>query len=339
MFSGPEDVPLLRARLDSLQAVWELQHAPRGKAVSYGLWPKGANRVEILFKRGKGWQAFGQHTGSRTLLLPEEALYLMESDRLVCLPAISSGAPLTLHAGYAAAMATGLTSAHYSAFAHLCRMGFVVRRCDEPWFLDRKGWAYAAQEEARLEREEEPAAPGATEPVLPPVADEGDDAPWVNPGWGEQAVAPMAGVEQPVQSDALEPPPAAAAGDAPCRTWWPAEAAPAYVAPLAPLPVVEEAVAPAALPPPHAALPAGPAEDAPRVVYDVWPPRANFNKRTTGKPQFRLCITSVRPPAPAELAVMSAASAPVPVKSVIVRPGMFIGFDINLSATMHHEMN
>ena len=167
------------------------------------------------------------------------------------------------------------------------------------------------------------------------VAEEGDEPPWEGPGWGEQAAAAAAGDEQLPQSDAQPPPAAAAAagpGDAPCRAWWPAEAAPA--APLAPLPVPEVVVAPAALP-----LPAGPAEDAPRLVYDVWPPRASFNTRTTGKPSFRLCITSVRPPAPAELAALSAASAPVPVKSVIARPGMFIGFDIALSATMHHEMN
>ena len=331
-------MPLLRARLDSLQAVWELQHAPRGKAVSYGLWPKGADKVEILFKRGKGWQAFGQHTGSRTLLLPEEALYLMESDRLVCLPAISSGSPLTLHAGYAAAMAAGLSTTHYAAFAHLCRMGFVVRRCGEPWFLDRNGWAYAAAEEARLEREEDAAAPAGAELVVPVVADEGDERPWEGPGWGEQA-APAADAEQAMQTDEPQVAPPAAADGAPCRAWWPAEAA-SFVAPLAPLPpVAEEPLAPAVLPPADAPLPTGSPEDAPRVVFDVWPPRANFNKRTTGRPSFRLCITSVRPPAPAELAAMGAASAPVPVKSVIVRPGMFIGFEISLSATLHHEMN
>ena len=332
-------MPLLRARLDSLQAVWLLQHAPRGKAVSYGLWPKGADKVEILFKRGKGWQAFGQHTGSRTLLLPEEALYLMESDRLVCLPAISSGAPLTLHAGYAAAAAAGLSSAHYSAFAHLCRMGFVVRRCGEPWFLDRKGWAYAAAEEARLERDEEPAPAGAEPAPVPAAAEEGDEQPWEGAAWADDAAAQgtaAPGDEQQPPSD-VPMPPAAGPGDAPCRAWWPAQAAPAWTPPPAPPPAAaEEFVEPAAFVAPP--MPAGAAEDAPRLVYDVWPPRANFNKRTTGKPRFRLCITSVRPPAPAETAAMSAASAPVPVKSVIVRPGMFIGFDINLSATMHRDM-
>ena len=337
-------MPLLRARLDSLQAVWLLQHAPRGKAVSYGLWPKGADKVEILFKRGKGWQAFGQHTGSRTLLLPEEALYLMESDRLVCLPALSSGAPLTLHAGYAAALATGLSSAHYAAFAHLCRMGFVVRRCGEPWFLDRKGWAYAAAEEARLERDEEP-APASAEPVPVAVAaEDADEQAWEGGAWGDGAASP-----QRAAADAEQQPPsdvpmqtAAGLGDAPSRAWWPAQAAgpapPPVPPPAPPAAPAEEFVPPAALQAPVTLTPAGAAEDAPRLVYDVWPPRANFNKRTTGTPQFRLSITSVRPPAPAEVAALSAASAPVPVKSVIVRPGMFIGFDINLSATMHRDL-
>jgi hypothetical protein len=333
------DAPLLRVRLDALQAAWQLQHAPGVKTVSFGVWPPGAAVGEVLLKRGKGWQAFGQHTGARTLLYPEETLFLMESDRLVCFPDVGARTPLTLHAGYAAAAAAGVSSARYAAFAHLCRMGFVVRRCGLPWFLDRRGWAHAAHEEAELEAsgDAQPAAAGAGS------APEGEDEEAPD-GWladceaaraepDEAAQPPLEEATQPVTQEPSQPPCADAdavpAHEGACRGWWPASAWEP-----APLPAAAAQPAVRARSPQHARLPAEPAWGAPEVVYDVWPPRSTFNKRLAGAPQFRLCLCEARPPSAAELAAMSAASAPVPVKCVIVKPGIFMGFEVGLSAAV-----
>jgi hypothetical protein len=348
---------VLRTRLNALQAAWELQHAPGAKTASYGVWPPAPAQGEVLLKRGKGWQAFGQHLGARTLLFPEETLFLMESDRLVCYGDVGARAPLSLHAGYAAAAAAGVTAERYAAFAHLCRMGFVVRRCGAPWFLDRRGWAHAAQEEA-LERQAEArcaeaaaattaAAATAAQQLQPVDAaaagwEEADgDTPWeAAPPLPAEAEAELAEEEQ---SGAAVLPPAVgdtlSAGSS--RGWWPRSA---WEAPPAPPGAAASAAAAAPACAAAAAAPVAPAvaaaavagaaasgaAGAPELVYDVWPPRSTFNKRNAGPPSFRLCLSSSRPPSCTELAALTAASRGVPVKCAIVRPGMFIGFDVTL---------
>jgi hypothetical protein len=354
LFASDADALVLRTRLNALQAAWELQHAPGAKTTSYGVWPPAVPQGEVLLKRGKGWQAFGQHLGARTLLFPEEALFLMESDRLVCYGDVGARAPLSLHAGYAAAAAAGVTAERYAAFAHLCRMGFVVHRCGAPWFLDRRGWAHAAQEEA-LEREAAAhgeAAAAAAAPQQPAAADGGaaaadweeacGDEPWEA---AQRRTAEPAEAEAEAEDEqggaaagvAAAPPPAV--GETPdagaSRGWWPRSA---WEAPLAPpgaaaaaaaAPACTTAAAPAVAAA-AAATAAAAAAGAPELVYDVWPPRSTFNKRNAGPPSFRLCLSSSRPPSCAELAALTAASHGVPVKCAIVRPGMFIGFDVSL---------
>ena len=349
LFASEADAVTLRARLDALQTVWQLQHAPHAKHVSYGTWPHGAQQAEVLAARGKGWQAFGQHTGSRTLLFPEEALFLMESDRLVCYPGVEARAPMTLHAGYAAAAAAGVTPERYAAFAHLCRMGFVVRRCRAPWILDRRGWAHAKLEEARLAREEELGSGGAAAPAGEQVdAHDQDIDDAEGEGWDDQAAAeqqqqravadatPAADVHAPLVAPLSTSPPTLASTDAAStgsRGWWPRsgwEAGAAFqAAPLMPTPTTHaQAVAGSSAPAaPQAARSAG----APELLYDVWPPRSTFNKRCAGPPAFRLCVSTARPPSCDELAAITSDSAPVPVKCVIVRPGMFVCFKVVLA--------
>jgi tRNA-splicing endonuclease subunit Sen54 len=345
LFASDADQATLHTRLDALQAAWELQHAPGAKTVSFGVWPPGSAVGEVTLKRGKGWQAFGQHTGARTLLSPEETLFLMESDRLVCFPALGAKAPLTLHAGYAAAAAAGVTPERYAAFAHLCRMGFVVRRCNTPWFLDRHGWAHAAQEEALLQQQEAAGAAGGSAAAPPePEAvaggagesELGDDAGWAaqqeQAGDDAPAAPPQEAPppeQQPADAPAASPLPAPGASEGGCRGWWPASAWGEAAEPVAAQPAAAPPPPPARpVPAPAATTPSG---WRPELVYDVWPPRATFNKRHAGPPSFRLCLASVRPPTCAELAALTAASGRVPVKCVIVRPGMFIGFDVGLS--------
>jgi len=114
--------------MDALESAWQLEHEASSRNLTYGLWPPGSSTVEVLLRRSKGWNAFGRTQGQRTLLNPEEALFLMESDRLLAYRAVGDHLPMSLHAGYAAAAAVGLTSERYAVFAHLCRLGFIVRR-------------------------------------------------------------------------------------------------------------------------------------------------------------------------------------------------------------------
>lgn len=290
-----------------------MEHAPGARFVSFGVWPVGSRCAEVLLKRGKGWNAFGQHVGTRTLLSPEEALFLMESDRLVLFRSTDDEVPMSLHAVYAAAAATGISSERYAAFAHLCRLGFVVHQYGAPWFLDSRDAAPAGGDEGE----------GAGEEELPPVDELGVAETAAQAGGDGAAEVPAAAAA------AASPAPAAcdaggvttpAAG--PGRAWWPRDGWPSFDTPsvvlLQPLPSAAEAAAGAW---------------APELLYDVWPPQSAFTKRRVGRPFFRVCLSTQRPPNARETAALARASGSVPVKCIIVKPGIVIGFDVGVSTS------
>ena len=303
LFSTAEDVPVLHSRLDALHSAWQLEHALQARWASYAVWPHGSATAELLLKRGKGWNAFGTHVGPRTLLCAEEALFLMESDRLVVYRAAGDAVPLTLHDGYASALASGVSPEQYTAFAHLCRLGFVVHRHGTPWFMDS-----LAESTAIAAAAADPLVDAAGAP-FPPVDELGGAA-------SEQAVAVAEAAAEPIR--AAEP--VLAAPAAASRAWWRSDAWPA--APASGLPLVVE--------PPISAAEASASAWAPRLLYDVWPPQAVFTKRRVGKPFFRVCLSTFRPPNAAETAALAAKSGNVPVKCIIVKPGIVIGFDVGV---------
>ena len=57
-----------------------------------------------------------------------------------------------------------------------------------------------------------------------------------------------------------------------------------------------------------------------------------FTRKRPPLPSFRVALCSHRPPSGAECAALCRASGSVPVKCVVVRPGIVIGFDVALQA-------
>ena len=265
VFSSEADLPTLRARLDALQSAWELAHAPGVRAVSFAVWPPGAHLVDVLLRRGKGWQSFGMLAGARNTLSAEEALFLMESDRLVVYRSAADEAPLSLHGGYAAASAAGVKADEYAAFAHLCRLGFVVKRCGER--LPEEATPVApepALNDGLPSVEELGVVAWQTGDAAGAVASEGAPSPQQPPPRDEAAEAPPGGAPPPAQpADAPREAAAAAAATVPAAgAAEPAAAEPA-AAPPAPPPAEVDAPPP---PPPRGWWP------PPGSPGCAWPP-------------------------------------------------------------------
>ena len=304
--------------MDALESAWQLEHEASSRNLTYGLWPPGSSTVEVLLRRSKGWNAFGRTQGQRTLLNPEEALFLMESDRLLAYRAVGDHLPMSLHAGYAAAAAVGLTSERYAVFAHLCRLGFIVRR----------------HSKASLRAEEDAAdGPAAQEPQLPTVEDlatgasvldgvhapdgaqDGEAAP------GEQlkvAACASGGVHASAHGTA-------AAVDvemagAPSRGWWRPGAA--WPPGLATVPVLLDAL------PSEAQAVA----DAwrPELLYDVWTTARMCGKKWASRPIFRVVMSTHRPPTAEEMVTLARENGDVSLKCIVVKPGIVIGFDFGV---------
>ena len=320
LFSGPDDLPLLRSRMDALESAWQLEHEASSRNLTYGLWPPGSSTVEVLLRRSKGWNAFGRTQGQRTLLNPEEALFLMESDRLLAFRAVGDHAPMSLHAGYAAAAAVGLTSERYAVFAHLCRLGFIVRR----------------HSKASL-RGEEDAADGpnaAQEPQLPTVEDlaTGATAAAARGGRGPDGAAAAAGEAEQLEQGAHAPgsvlggehgthaPVDGAASDTPCRGWWHPSAG--WPQGQAAAPVLLDAL------PSEAQACA----DAwrPELLYDVWTTARMCGKKWASRPIFRVVMSTHRPPTAEEMVTLARENGDVSLKCIVVKPGIVIGFDFGV---------
>jgi hypothetical protein len=306
--------------MDALESAWQLEHEASSRNLTYGLWPPGSSTVEVLLRRSKGWNAFGRTQGQRTLLNPEEALFLMESDRLLAFRAVGDDAPMSLHAGYAAAAAVGLTSERYAVFAHLCRLGFIVRRHSKA-----------------SPRAEEDAAdgPAAQEPQLPTVEDLATGAsgsPLDGGHLQDGAQDGEAALGEQLEAGACAPggvhdgahgTPAPVGGDtasAPSRGWW--------------RPGTSWPQGPASIPVLLDALPseAQACADAwrPELLYDVWTTARMCGKKWASRPIFRVVMSTHRPPTAEEMVTLARENGDVSLKCIVVKPGIVIGFDFGV---------
>jgi len=315
LFSGEEDLPLLQSRMDALQSAWQLKHEASSRHVSYGLWPPGSSVVEVLLRRGRGWNTFGQSQASRWLMIPEEALFLMESDRMLVYRAVGDEAPMTLHAGYAAAAETGLTAERYAVFAHLCRLGFAVRRNKSvaPRFEQYVSIAPAAPQVPPLAAEDLPGVtPAATEDE-PRV--EGDAADAADEEGGQPgADEPGADADATIQDACMQADHAVSTSS---RGWW--RVGDAWPQAKANGLVLVDAL-------PHEAQASADAWH-PELLYDVW--NARFNLKFA-KPIFRVVMSTHRPPNAAEMAKLCRQNGSISLKCIVVKPGIVIGFDFGV---------
>nr|XP_040047301.1 tRNA-splicing endonuclease subunit Sen54 [Gasterosteus aculeatus aculeatus] len=128
----PDDSEEQRQRLEqSLTEHWSLVSEERveklGNLVK-ATWIPSEGIVELQSPAGKFWQTMGFSACGKQLLLPEEALYLMECGNL---QVFHLELPLSVQDGYERFLSPSTVSLlQYQVFGHLKRLGFVVHRFD-----------------------------------------------------------------------------------------------------------------------------------------------------------------------------------------------------------------
>ena len=162
--------PRLAARLRALCSALERPAGAHPNNLSIARWhatndAKLPYVAELVRTRGKHFTKFGHVCGARTYLLPEEVLFLVETERLAVVAprkkgkgagdegkdAATKGATNDTnhnHANHNEAMSLravrdavtrrcGVKEAWYAVFAKLAREGYAVRRFDSPWCQPR----------------------------------------------------------------------------------------------------------------------------------------------------------------------------------------------------------
>ena len=150
--------PRLAAKLRALCSALERPAGAHPNNLSVARWTATGDAAlpfvaELLRTRGKHFTKFGHVCGSRTYLLPEEVLFLVETERLAVVPPgrarntndgktndddPAAGAAMSLRAVRdAVTRRCGVREAWYAVYAKLAREGYTVRRFDSPWCQPR----------------------------------------------------------------------------------------------------------------------------------------------------------------------------------------------------------
>ena len=147
--------PRQASRLRNLVAAWSTPLGASPNALSVAVWRARDAVAEVVRARGRHLAKFGYAVGAKTYLHPEEALFLVETERLVLLAderGVAARAPMSLRAARAATtavprrgIAAGVPPDAYAIFAHLARKGYVPRRHGAPW-------AWSGRDAVRHER-------------------------------------------------------------------------------------------------------------------------------------------------------------------------------------------
>ena len=162
--------PRLAAKLRALCSALERPAGAHPNNLSVARWTATGDAAlpfvaELLRTRGKHFTKFGHVCGARTYLLPEEVLFLVETERLAVVPPgrsrktnddekkndgetndgddpAVSGAAMSLRAVRdAVTRRCGVREAWYQVFAKLAREGYTVRRFDSPWCQPPRGFS------------------------------------------------------------------------------------------------------------------------------------------------------------------------------------------------------
>ncbi|XP_023692697.1 tRNA-splicing endonuclease subunit Sen54 isoform X2 [Paramormyrops kingsleyae] len=128
----PDGSARQRERLQqSLEEHWSLiseERVERLGALVKGEWIPSKNVVVLKSPAGKFWQTMGFSEHGKQLLLPEEALYLMECGSV---QVFLHDLPLSIQEGYEMFLSKDTVNLQqYQVFSHLKRLGYVVSRFD-----------------------------------------------------------------------------------------------------------------------------------------------------------------------------------------------------------------
>ena len=153
--------PRLAAKLRALCSALERPAGAHQNNLSVARWTATGDArlpfvAELLRTRGKHFTKFGHVCGAKTYLLPEEVLFLVETERLAVVPPgrarktndektndektndVPAAGAMSLRAVRdAVTRRCGVREAWYAVFAKLAREGYTVRRFDSPWCQPR----------------------------------------------------------------------------------------------------------------------------------------------------------------------------------------------------------
>jgi len=150
--------PRLAAKLRALCSALERPAGAHPNNLSVARWTATGDArlpfvAELLRTRGKHFTKFGHVCGAKTYLLPEEVLFLVETERLAVVPPgrarktndekknddPAAGAMSLRAVRDAVTRRCGVREAWYAVFAKLAREGYTVRRFDSPWCQPTRG--------------------------------------------------------------------------------------------------------------------------------------------------------------------------------------------------------
>uniref|UniRef100_A0A0K8TFY1 tRNA-splicing endonuclease subunit Sen54 N-terminal domain-containing protein n=1 Tax=Lygus hesperus TaxID=30085 RepID=A0A0K8TFY1_LYGHE len=96
--------------------------------LSSAIWLDDVGKAKVTKKAGKFWEVFGHTIDSEDWLLPEEALFLLETNALEL---FREGVPLSIEETYSLVVGDHCSLEEYRVYSHLSRKGYRVLRHDK----------------------------------------------------------------------------------------------------------------------------------------------------------------------------------------------------------------
>ncbi|PNF21027.1 hypothetical protein B7P43_G08403 [Cryptotermes secundus] len=117
----------IQAALNERKILLEEERVERLGALTRAEWEPELKIAKVTHKVGRHWKQMGHEVGGKLHLLPEEALFLLET---TCLELMHSGIAMSIQDGYSTLLGpnTGCTFNEYQTYVHLVRQGYIVLR-------------------------------------------------------------------------------------------------------------------------------------------------------------------------------------------------------------------
>lgn len=112
---------------DERRSVLLEERVQKISSLAIGEWDEKHGKV-LVKKSGKFWKNMGHVEDGKQLLFPEEALFLIDEG---VMEVYRGGVPLSVEEAYSVLLGSNVPLEHYQAFAHLCRLGYIVQRFEK----------------------------------------------------------------------------------------------------------------------------------------------------------------------------------------------------------------
>lgn len=283
-----EEDAVLKSILEEQRDVLKEQRIHKKGNLSVGTWKPDERVVEVSVAKGSYWHHFGQRKGSKMLLQPHEALFLLEQGSLEL---YFGGLPMSFQQGYMSMLSEDFSPDHYQVYAYFLRLGFTVLPHSSPRNKDTSN----SMKENQHESEQKVQTSSATNDDC--VSNDVEDnkpvitSPVSHLWKSEDGITPIVRPEDAASTAAI----------------------------LSKLQVIKNQRMT------QAALVGRVSSDQQslQLAFDVYQPGLKFKKTDPGPPDF--CITVCRycepPPSLADLTFLSQQCFPVPLKIALVDGG------------------